>query len=282
MTDTNKILLLFLWLIIAIIMTGVAVTSGGDATVTGLAIFCLGTWFFAFYNTIVVALKADAEAEKRRFLKPQLDAKRDVDCIKRQRENGLPTQEVLQEIADKFGFTLHGEMKVKDGKYQYVRLQMETHKNINQLNEMGIDTYYDIFGKYFLFFKYAPLVPTMVITYDNHLDKKSYFDDNNLSFYFFYSPKYNANANVVSSNYIIQIIDKNNKFIVYRKNGIIIRNSVNDLTENEKRFILEANDERKTYYKGVINGGFYVSTTRIGDGIRRCCIVSPDNPLILG
>ena len=280
MTDTNKILLLFLWLIAAIIMAGVAVTSGGDPTVTGLALVCWGGWIFAFYNTIVVSLKAEEEAEKRRQLKPQLDAKRDADCIERQRQNGLPTQEALQEIADKFGFTLHGEMEVKNGKYENARIDMETHKSLIQLKEMGINTYLDIFGEYFFFFDYSALMHGYENYIDENFNTKTRRSKNNISFYFTYKKRYNDNINIKPKDFIIQIIEKENVYIVYRKSSITVRNNIGELTENEKQFILTAKNKKED---GVRNGGFYYfddinpySGTIVGS-----YCVSPDNPLIL-
>ena len=51
MNDMDKIFLLFLLLVAALIMTGLSVVSGGDAQMVGLAIFAWGVFFFLFYKT---------------------------------------------------------------------------------------------------------------------------------------------------------------------------------------------------------------------------------------
>ena len=241
MTDTNKILLLFLFFICTLIMTGVSVVSGGDASVVGPTIFCWIAFIFMFYNTIVVSLRDEKNyRDYQMYVKPKLDAQRDIDCVERQKEMGLPTQEGLQAIADSFGFTLHGKMEVEKGKYKTIRFKMETNKSIEQLINMGINTYRDIFGEYYLCVGCGPLHPNVVKKYDDHFNQRFVSDKNNMVFYFDYNPKYDSNIEHEADDYIVQITEKDDGFYVYKKSGLVIRNKKTDLSEEETAFIIKS------------------------------------------
>ena len=280
----DKIFLLFLLLVAALIMTGLSVVSGGDAQMVGLAIFAWGVFIFLFYNTIVAGFQSEKRIKEYERIKPQLDKERYAMCIDKQRKNGLPTQEVLQEIADKFGFTLHGKMKIENGEYKMAEFKMETHKSVEQLYEMGINTYYDIFGDYFLFFNYSDnLLPTNKIYYDDHMNEKYCSDYNNMFFWFEYNPMYNANKDLDRADFIIQIVDDDG-FFVYRKTGITKRESINDLTENEKQFILIGKKTEMNSHKAGVRRGCFYKKNIIKDGhveLFNGYMISPNKPLIL-
>lgn len=241
MSNVNKILLLFFFFIIAFIMVGLSVISGGDITVVGLAIFMVATSVFLFYHMIIADLKLEKEIEYyQTYVKPKVEAQRDIDCVERQKEMGLPTQEGLQAIADSFGFTLHGKMEVEKGKYKTIRFKMETNKSIEQLINMGINTYRDIFGEYYLCVGCGPLHPNVVKKYDDHFNQRFVSDENNMVFYFDYNPKYDSNIEHEADDYIVQITEKDDGFYVYKKSGLVIRNKKTDLSEEETAFIIKS------------------------------------------
>lgn len=287
MSDINKALAIIGWGIVSFILTGVAIVSGGVPEACAVAIFGWIVWFIVLFGTGLVGghssreILSPVEAKKR---EEDTKAKRLDEYIKMRKENCLPTQDDLQAIADKFGFTLKGEFSIDNNycKMKHSRFQMETHMSIDDLKNIGINTYKDIFGKYFLFFRFEGMTPCIEEYFDEHLNKKYKRNDNNMMFFFTYSPKYDENKNVAwDDDYIIMIVENLNGFDIYRSSRIEHCQSKGAMTDNEKTFVIKGKNNRSHHccscVKGVLSS--FIDYARFG--CNACYMVSPDCPMLL-
>lgn len=279
-----------IWTIINIFLTLLSISSftngygdtDGFRQILASTIVMWGFWVAVVWLKIITPLKME---KRHKYFEenelPRIRAKELEDCKQRQKELGLPTQEVLEEIADKFGFTLHGEFAVGCMQYLPSRFEIETHKSLEELTQMGINTFKDIFGNYYLFFRYNSLRFKLETERDEYLNACCYQDKNNVIFTFSYNPRYEDNIDVKwDKDYIIQIKKNpgydNKGYTVYRDSGMIVRENVDELTENEKTFIITAKDVPDVVLsKGTMRGGFW----HIGE--REMFQICPDEPLLL-
>ncbi len=258
--------------------------GSGFRNITTITIMSWLFWFIVVWINVINPLimqkrhKNFTENELPKIRENQLEM-----AQTQQKESGLPTQEILEQIADKFGFTLTGQFLVNHLGYFDSEFEMETHKSLDELTEMGIHTFRDIFKDYYLFFEYQPLRYKNKVIRDEELNAKYVSDENNVFFEFTYKSKYEENKNIVwDKDYIIQIKKdrgySKKGYTVYRDSGIVVRDSVDELTDNEKLFIITAKDNGDNPFpKGTMKTGFFDISAYYENMFQ----VSPNEPLLL-
>lgn len=288
MTDTNKIVLLFLWLIGNLVLLG-AGACGAGGEIVALAIGGLVFWVILFFATVGASLQADSRRlspEKMKQIKEDTEKQRLQDCIKRQKESGLPTQEVLQEIADEFGFTLKGEFRYVDDRWKTEiansEFTMETHKSFEELKKMGINTFKDIFGDYFLLLDiYGLYAPAEKQINEKTLQEEYEVNYSNVTIRFSYNKKYNVNKDIEwNKDYIIMVLEKNKNYFIYRDSGVI-KKSVDELTANEKTFIIEGKRRCKYVIGDDKTKACEIHWNPYYNCLDYCYLVSSNKPLLL-
>lgn len=224
MTDINKILLIFGWLFSTIILTAVAIISGGIPEVIAVAIFGWIIWFIIVYLTGIFrsekknagcvddALKSNPNYVNGIYYYDYFD----FDEFKAYMENrGFQVEwNGVKRYNPHYG----------NRKVHYDSIYVTIPKSVEELREEGIyrAAQQQIIGKYF------PNVETYILR--NNKDGFATFEVevDNIS----YRKKYDTN-----DDYIIDVWYNNNEDIYYvlRRNSGLKKKKLNDLTDNERR-----------------------------------------------
>lgn len=220
MSDTNKILVLFVWLIVDFILTALSFVSGGDASIVALTILGWASWSFLVYNTIIISFKYEKirneyELEKKEQQDKKYKETFDYDLFKSYMENR--------------GFEVIGNGLTYIPAYHNAKrhydIKVVINKSIKELNNEGVyhPMQKEIIGKYYCnvesngFYERPDSKTEFIVKDLTYINNENFNDDN---------------------DYIISIkfdrVDKNDLYFnILRRNTGLTTKKLSDMTEKE-------------------------------------------------
>ncbi len=242
-------------------------------------LFCFLWWiFFGKDKWEIDKYKREEEKRKKKYKTQESiwdnDAgKRDANIEIERMENNLLTDSSFKAYIGKRGFVVNGIIEIPKQSFAeyyngYIpkanpsRVLIETNMSMKQLRQIGINNIRQLLGDYHKYFYYkinnenGGFFEKPIIDYDKDFREIETSNPNNMCAEITYYPELDKNCNIVWNDSDIYLIKKeisfnngnqNNKYTIYRDNGIIVKNGNDCLTEQEMKFVIKGANQMTKY-----------------------------------